>query len=196
MSCSTAGLSNPALYGSWTRTSYLLLTASNWNCDHIFHTVPESRSVLEPVSFALQGEESFSSLVSLCPSLLISLLFFSFWLSSRSSGEPSIADPDIVLFSTSPLTSPPSLGGLGSPLVKTEDPTDRWLEIGLAEQEIRGGLITARVFLSVTAIDSSVITVWWDGSKDLCLLSKYPLFVWKISHSCCSDAASAKDSLQ
>lgn len=39
MSCSRVGLSNPVLHPFQPHTLDLLLTASNWNCDHIFHNV-------------------------------------------------------------------------------------------------------------------------------------------------------------
>lgn len=105
MSCSRAGLSNPALYASQPRTPYLLLTASNWNCDHIFHTVPQPRSLLDSASFTLGKGVIFFflSCFSLCLSLLTSLFSSGFLAAFR---DVSVADPDIVLFS---LLQPPRL---------------------------------------------------------------------------------------
>lgn len=57
MSHSRARLSNPALYAFQPHTPYLLLTASNWNRDHIFHTAPQQRSLLEPTFH--KGREVF-----------------------------------------------------------------------------------------------------------------------------------------
>lgn len=48
MSSSRERLSNPTCYAFQPHTPYLLLTASNWNGDHIFHTVPQPHSLLEP----------------------------------------------------------------------------------------------------------------------------------------------------
>lgn len=100
MSHSRARLSNPALYAFQPHTPYLLLTASNWNRDHIFHTAPQQRSLLE-LTFH-KGREFFCSLLLLLPSPPDISLFV--WLARCLRGS-SIADPDIVLFSTSPLLS-------------------------------------------------------------------------------------------
>lgn len=96
MSCSRAGLSNPALYAFQPHTPYLLLTASNWNCDHIFHTVRQTRSLLESTSL-IQWSEFFS------PLLFLALSQPSWYLSFPPSlcspgllagfGDSSIADP-------------------------------------------------------------------------------------------------------
>lgn len=100
MSHSRARLSNPALYAFQPHTPYLLLTASNWNRDHIFHTAPQQRSLLEPTFH--KGREFFCSLLLLLPSPPDISLFV--WLARCLRGS-SIADLDIVLFSTSPLLS-------------------------------------------------------------------------------------------
>lgn len=99
MSHSSARLSNPALYAFQPHTPYLLLTASNWNRDHIFHTAPQQRSLLEPT---FHKGRVFSSLLLVLPSPPDISLFL--WLARCLRGS-SIADPDIVLFSSSPPAS-------------------------------------------------------------------------------------------
>lgn len=111
MSCSRAGLSNPALYAFQPHTPYLLLTASNWNCDHIFHTVPQLHSLLKSTSLlTLKWVSQLSLLISL------SVFFPPSLCSPPAFRDSSTADPDMVS-----VCLRVSLCGLGSPFVKIEE---------------------------------------------------------------------------
>lgn len=162
MSCSRAGLSNPALYAFQPHAPYLLLTASNWNCDHIFHTIP--RSLLELSSLTQWSEFFFPPLVSLSVS---PSWYLSFPPSLCSPGfvaafrDSSIAHPDIVFVFCESSRLSLSVYRTVHLLRLKRKKRQSGLEIGLGEQRRgRGGLIKASVFLWVTATDSSVITVW------------------------------------
>lgn len=102
MSCSRAGLSNPTLYAFQPHPPYLLLTASNWNCDHIFHTAPQQQSLLVAGSLR-QWREAFSSCssgLSLPPDVFLVVQQL-----GPGFRDSSNADSDIVLFAVSPPAS-------------------------------------------------------------------------------------------